>query len=60
MPIVGDQVYGNRQLDRKIRDCPTRQMLHAAEFSFDHPKTGKRITFKAPLPKDFQELLNHA
>lgn len=60
MPIVGDQVYGNRQLDRKITNCPTRQMLHAAEFSFDHPKTGKRMTLNAPLPSDFQELIDHA
>lgn len=60
LPIVGDQLYGKRQLDAKIPDCPPRQMLHAAEFSFDHPATGKRMTFSAPLPKDFKELLARA
>lgn len=60
MPIVGDQIYGNRQLDHKIKNCPTRQMLHAAEFSFNHPKTGKRMTLNAPLPSDFQELITNA
>ena len=57
LPIVGDPVYGNRALDRKIPDCPTRQMLHAAEFSFDHPRDGRHLSFAAPLPTDMADLL---
>ena len=57
LPIVGDPVYGNRVLDRAIRDCPVRQMLHAAEFSFDHPRDGRRLSFSAPLPQDMESLL---
>ena len=57
LPIVGDPVYGNRALDRKIPDCPTRQMLHAAEFSFDHPRDGRPLSFAAPPPADMAALL---
>lgn len=57
MPIAGDRTYGNRQLDSLLPMVPSRQMLHAARFSFNHPKTGERITLEAPLPADFQELL---
>lgn len=60
MPIVGDQTYGKPQLDKMIENCPSRQMLHAAEFSFIHPVSGKRMHFEAPLPADFMEVLKHA
>ena len=60
MPIVGDPLYGSAQLDRRIPNCPRRQMLHAAEFSFRHPETGETITLRAELPADFKELLDHA
>jgi 23S rRNA pseudouridine1911/1915/1917 synthase len=56
-PIVGDPVYGNRALDRAIPNCPSRQMLHAAEFSFDHPRDGRRMSFTAPPPADMEALL---
>jgi len=32
--------------------------LHAAIIGFDHPVTGKRMTFEAPLPDYFQELVS--
>jgi hypothetical protein len=32
-------------------------MLHARELGFYHPKLEKRMTFKAPFPKDFADLL---
>ena len=57
LPIVGDPVYGNRALDRAIPNCPPRQMLHAAEFSFDHPRDGRRMSFSAPPPQDMETLL---
>lgn len=57
-PIVGDQAYGSRQLDRQIESCPARQMLHAAEFSFNHPRTGRRMEFSAPPPQDMAELIS--
>lgn len=57
-PIVGDPLYGNRQLDHSIPGCPSRQMLHAAEFAFDHPADGRRMTFSAPPPADMSSLLS--
>ena len=36
----------------------SRQALHAAELSFDHPTTGERLTLAAPLPVDMKGVLN--
>jgi 23S rRNA pseudouridine1911/1915/1917 synthase len=35
-----------------------RQALHAFQLSFLHPADGRRLTFEAPLPADFQSLLD--
>lgn len=56
-PIVGDQVYGKTALDRKIPSCPSRQMLHATSFSFDHPADGRRMQFTVPPPPDMAQLI---
>jgi 23S rRNA pseudouridine1911/1915/1917 synthase len=64
-PIVGDPVYGGR---RRIPAGASpqllaalaafrRQALHAARLSFVHPKSGKPVSFAAPLPEDFTQLL---
>ena len=34
-----------------------RQALHAHRLTFDHPTTGERMTFEAPLPDDMQSVL---
>ncbi|MGB2104765.1 MAG: RNA pseudouridine synthase, partial [Glaciecola sp.] len=34
-----------------------RQALHAAQLSFAHPITEDWLTFNAPLPDDFVQLL---
>lgn len=49
-PIVGDGKYG-----RKIRDNK-RLALHAQELSFDHPYSGKPMTFSAPVPATFHKM----
>jgi 23S rRNA pseudouridine1911/1915/1917 synthase len=62
--IVGDPVYAGRQWrslaredDRTgCREFP-RQALHAWRLAFDHPGTGERMKFEAPLPDDIQRLL---
>ena len=59
-PLVGDQVYGHRQnlrLAETTGYTASRQMLHAFQIGFIHPRTGKRLDFIAPLPKDFLEAL---
>ncbi|MFH1830699.1 MAG: RluA family pseudouridine synthase [Pseudomonadota bacterium] len=65
-PLVGDPLYGGqRKLKRfpagPLRDAAsklTRPALHASKLSIDHPRTGKRMEFTAPLPKDLEKLLN--
>ncbi|MDZ4198854.1 MAG: RluA family pseudouridine synthase [Kiritimatiellia bacterium] len=53
-PILGDTMYG-----RSGGSSPTatRQMLHAYHLSFKHPRTGCWLTLRAPIPEDFNELL---
>ena len=48
-PVVGDERYGQR---RAPRLC-----LHARQLVFPHPGTGLRLTFQAPVPALFQQLV---
>jgi 23S rRNA pseudouridine1911/1915/1917 synthase len=34
-----------------------RPALHAAILGFAHPRSGSRLRFEAPLPRDLAELL---
>jgi 23S rRNA pseudouridine1911/1915/1917 synthase len=34
------------------------QALHAATLGFEHPRSKKRVTFTAPLPEDFEQVLD--
>lgn len=52
-PVVGDAVYGYKKQKFNLEG----QMLHAYELSFNHPETGERMTFNAPLPEDFVSVL---
>ena len=69
-PIVGDKVYRPRKLEKTIaRDHPQsdkilpllksvkRQMLHAWRLSFQHPHTGKAVSFESPLPEDMTDII---
>jgi 23S rRNA pseudouridine1911/1915/1917 synthase len=53
-PLVGDTVY--RRGTRHGLSFP-RQALHAAELTLTHPRTGKVMTWRAPLPRDLKRLL---
>ena len=55
-PVIGDRVYRPRRLPSFPVAFP-RLALHAAELAFDHPKSGRRLTFQSPLPEDFRALL---
>ena len=64
-PLVGDERYGGRRwrgiqdpLKRKAIREFDRLALHARTLAFDHPVTGKRMTFRAPLPEAFESLLD--
>ena len=59
-PLVGDATYGNRQnqhLSELTGYTAPRQMLHAFQLAFIHPRTGKRVQFEAPWPEDFRDAL---
>lgn len=66
LPIVGDPVYGGRNRIPAGSDVAlmalfeqfTRQALHAAKLSLVHPISGDALSFEAPLPDDFQKLLD--
>ena len=58
-PLLGDEVYGSPKLAQNreyMKDNPG-QCLHAAELSLTHPKTGEYMTFHAPLPEYFTNIL---
>ncbi|MDB5346287.1 MAG: pseudouridine synthase, RluA family [Schlesneria sp.] len=67
-PVVADRLYEGHAalwLSDLIENLPEeedeiliqRQALHAFRLCFDHPVTGKRLEFEAPLPDDFQKAL---
>jgi 23S rRNA pseudouridine1911/1915/1917 synthase len=66
-PLVGDPAYGRARhraapelppAARNMLDGFRRQALHAAVLGFDHPESGRRLRFEAPIPADFANLLN--
>lgn len=54
-PIVGDMVYGSRELT--IAD--QGQVLHAYKISFEHPRTGEDMVFYAPIDEYFKKCLRY-
>lgn len=52
-PLVGDPLYGPRKVIGK-----NGQFLHAALLGFKHPRTGEEMVFEAPLPENFQKMLD--
>lgn len=64
--VVGDQLYGGRMripvdAQPELIECIhqfKRQALHAAQLSFIHPETDESMDFYAPIPDDFQQLID--
>jgi 23S rRNA pseudouridine1911/1915/1917 synthase len=63
-PVVGDALYGApKRLNppsnlAAIIKKLDRPFLHSHRLSFDHPGSGERLTFTAPLPAELQDFLN--
>jgi RluA family pseudouridine synthase len=66
-PLAVDRVYGSgeglllssfkkdyRPGKREEKPLIARLSLHARRLAFDHPETGTRMEFEAPLPRDFE------
>ena len=52
-PVAGDPVYGYKKQKLGVEG----QLLHAARLELTHPTSGERMTFNAPLPPYFAELI---
>ncbi len=65
-PLVGDHLYGrSRKKAKGWEDAVQRmaafprQALHAYRLGFDHPVSGKALTFETGLPADFKGLIDY-
>ena len=69
-PIFGDDSYGGgekrakgflpevaKELSR-LANILNRQALHAMSLVFDHPSTGERVTFVAPMADDISAVIH--
>ena len=68
-PLFNDEEYGGDQIlkgttftkyQQFIKNCfkiLPRQALHAKSLAFDHPVTGKRLSFDSDLPDDMQQVI---
>jgi 23S rRNA pseudouridine1911/1915/1917 synthase len=69
-PLFNDEEYGGDQIlkgttftkyQQFIKNCfriLPRQALHAKSLGFDHPVTGKRLSFDSDLPEDMLEVID--
>ena len=64
-PVVGDATYGGGAARLKghprlesLRPLVTRQLLHARRLRLTHPTSGETIVGEAPLPADFQAVID--
>lgn len=65
-PLVGDPVYGSKfRIPQGMEDEFVsflrgfqRQALHAGALSLSHPRTGKTMKWRAPMPDDMMELVD--
>lgn len=64
-PLVGDPLYGGRArlpkgvsaaLRERLQNF-SRQALHAARLSLQHPDSGELMSWHSPLPEDMEQLL---
>lgn len=62
LPLVGDDVYGHFELNRKLKQSlgARRLFLHAHELRLKHPASGQMLTVQAPLPADLGTVLEAA
>lgn len=61
--LAGDMTYGARKSVRdpeakRILYAFQRPALHAWKLSFKHPFSGRKMRLEAPIPDDFQTLVN--
>ncbi|MFO7594220.1 MAG: pseudouridine synthase [Pseudomonadota bacterium] len=59
-PLIGDTSHGEGRHNRLFRERfdVHRLLLHAWKLSFRHPISGEAVEITAPLPKEFERLVN--
>jgi 23S rRNA pseudouridine1911/1915/1917 synthase len=65
-PVLGDATYGggiSRLAGHPgltgLKGLVHRQLLHAWRLGITHPRTGEPLTWEAPLPEDFQIVVDY-
>ena len=68
-PLFNDDEYGGEKIlkgttfskyQQFVKNCfriLPRQALHAKSLAFDHPVTGKRLSFDSELPEDMKQVI---
>ena len=68
-PLFNDEEYGGDQIlkgttftkyQQFVKNCfkiLPRQALHAKSLAFDHPVTGKRLSFESAIPDDMTQVI---
>ena len=70
MSFKGNNILGDKKYKKKFKKIKNinldlesmilnldRQFLHAKVLGFDHPKSGKRLSFNSILPKELEKIL---
>lgn len=58
MPIAGDDKYGERAANRRLREMGLHRIfLHARHLAFDLPEAGGAVAVSAPLPEELSAVL---
>jgi 23S rRNA pseudouridine1911/1915/1917 synthase len=65
-PVLGDATYGGGLSRFKgvpflagLKPLVRRQLLHAWRLGLTHPRSGEALTWEAPLPEDFQAVVDN-
>lgn len=56
-PVAGDMLYGGN-VPQSFGLPVARQLLHSSAISFEHPDTGRPLSFTAPIWPDMQQTLD--
>jgi len=54
----GEKPIGRLPEAQGLKPLVHRQLLHAGRLGVTHPRTGEPLTWEAPLPEDFQAVLD--
>ncbi len=59
-PIAGDDKYGDFTLNKTLSKQGLKRMfLHAYKVIIEHPRSGEKVMFEAPLPEDLRSFLKY-